>query len=199
MLHNAGAGHHAPGGRNRHARRPSARLVVATNPSKEAPVGVLPDPVEEVLSRALVCEFTVVSAEGRPVTHPMIPLYDGERIYMTSSALFSRKLDHVRANPKVAISISDLGAAHGDPMSRRVTVQGEAAILEDDPHTTWERILPLWIAKEPIVKMFYEKRVALPLFWERALIELTPRRALVWEGGDTSLAPQVFEVQGVGA
>jgi len=158
-------------------------------------VGLLPDPIEEVLNAALVCEFSVVSAEGRPVTHPMIPLYDGERIYMTSSALFSRKLEHIRGNPKVAISISDLGAAHGDPMERRVTVQGDARILEDDPHTTWERILPLWTAKEPIVEMFYAKRVALPLFWERALIELTPRRVLVWEGGDTSREPEIVELE----
>jgi len=95
----------------------------------------------------------------------------------------------------VAISISDLGAAHGDPMERRVTVQGDARILEDDPHTTWERILPLWTAKEPIVEMFYAKRVALPLFWERALIELTPRRVLVWEGGDTSREPEIVELE----
>ena len=158
-------------------------------------MGLLPDAIEEVLNAALVCEFSVVSAEGRPVTHPMIPLYDGERIYMTSSALFSRKLEHIRGNPKVAISISDLGAAHGDPMGRRVTVQGDARILEDDPHTTWERILPLWTAKEPIVEMFYAKRVALPLFWERALIELTPRRVLVWERGDTSREPEIVELE----
>ncbi|HUG89172.1 MAG TPA: pyridoxamine 5'-phosphate oxidase family protein [Actinomycetota bacterium] len=158
-------------------------------------MGLLPDPIEEVLNAALVCELSVVNAESRPVTHPMIPLFDGEKIYMTSSALFSRKLDHIRANSKVAISISDLGAAHGDAMPRRVTVQGDARILEDDPHTTWERILPLWTAKEPIVQAFYEQRVALPLFWERALIELTPRKVLVWEGGDTSRAPEIVELE----
>ncbi|HEX6206862.1 MAG TPA: pyridoxamine 5'-phosphate oxidase family protein [Actinomycetota bacterium] len=158
-------------------------------------MGALPDPIEEVLNAALVCELSVVSSAGRPVTHPMIPLYDGERIYMTSSALFSRKLDHIRANPKVSISISDLGATHGDPMGRRLTVQGDARILEDDPHTTWERILPLWIVKEPIVKSFYEQRVALPLFWERALIEVTPRRVLVWEDGDTSREPEIVELE----
>lgn len=159
-------------------------------------MGLLPGPIEEVLNAALVCEFSVVNAAGRPVTHPMIPLYDGEKIYMTSSALFSRKIEHIRANPKVAISISDLGAAHGEPMGRRITVQGDARILEDDPHTTWERILPLWTAKEPIVQMFYQKRVALPLFWERALIELTPRRVLVWEHGDTSREPEIVELEG---
>jgi hypothetical protein len=44
--------------------------------------------------------------------------------------------------------------------------------------------------------MFYQKRVALPLFWERALIELTPRRVLVWEDGDTSREPEIVELEG---
>lgn len=162
-------------------------------------MGALPEPVEDVLARALVCELTVVRADARLVSHPMLPLYDGEKIYMTSSALFSKKLDHIRANSKVAISISDREATHGDPLPHRVTLQGEAIVHEEDPHSTWQRILSLWIAKEPIVKMFYDKRVALPLFWERALIEVTPTRALLWEGGRTDRPPRVFELSGVGS
>ena len=160
-------------------------------------MGVLPHHVEEVLNAALVCEFTVVNAAGRPVSHPMIPLYDGEKLYLHSSILFSKKLAHVRENPKVSISVTDLGATHGDPLKDRVTVQGDAELREGDIHQEWERILPLWEAKEPIVKMFFAKRVALPLFWERVIIEVTPRRALLWEGGDTGRPPQVFEVSRV--
>ena len=160
-------------------------------------MGAFPEAVEDVLNRALVAEFTVLDARGRPVTHPMIPIYDGEKIYLHSSILFSRKVEHVRRNPKVSLSVSDLSATHGEPLRDRVTVQGDARIFEEDPHTTWERILPLWIEKEPIVKEFYAKRVALPLFWERLLIEVTPRRALVWEGGRTDRPPQVFELAGV--
>ena len=59
------------------------------------------------LDAALVAELTVVDDRGRPVTYPLIPLYDGERIYMTSSTLFSRKLEHIKANPKVAVSVTD--------------------------------------------------------------------------------------------
>jgi hypothetical protein len=29
------------------------------------------------------------------VTHPLIPLSDGELVYLTSSVLFSRKLEHI--------------------------------------------------------------------------------------------------------
>jgi nitroimidazol reductase NimA-like FMN-containing flavoprotein (pyridoxamine 5'-phosphate oxidase superfamily) len=164
---------------------------------EEVSLGALPEQVEEVLNAALVAEVTVIDPRGRPVTHPMIPLYDGEKIWVHSSVLFSKKLQHIRANPKVSLSVSDLGATHGAPMARRVTVQGDARVIDDDPHSTWERILPLWTAKEPIVKAFFAKRVALPLFWERALIEVTPRRVLVWEGGRTDVPPQVFEPAGV--
>ena len=47
--------------------------------------------------------------------------------------------------------------------------------------------------------MFLGKRVALPLFFERAVIEISPRRAFLWEDGRTDRAPQVFELAGVGA
>lgn len=157
----------------------------------------LPLPAEDVFRRALVCEFTVIGPKGRPITHPMIPLYDGDKIYLHSSVLFSKKLDHIKANPKVSVAVTDLGATHGQPLNDRVTVQGDALVVEDDPHTTWQRIMPLWIEKEPIVKEFYAKRVALPLFWERALIEIIPRRVLVWPRGDMSQPPSVHETSGV--
>jgi general stress protein 26 len=156
-------------------------------------MGALPPAVEEILNTALVCEFTVLTQSGRPVTHPMIPLYDGEKLYFHSSILFSKKLAHVRTNPKVSMSITDLSATHGDPIAHRLTVQGDAVLHEGDVHEEWRRILPLWIAKEPIVKAFYAKRVALPLFWERVIIEMTPRRALLWEGGRTDVPPRVIE------
>ncbi len=70
-------------------------------------MGVLPEPVEALLNTALVSELTVVSPSGRPVTHPLIPLYDGELIYLTSSILFSKKLEHIKANPKVSLAITD--------------------------------------------------------------------------------------------
>lgn len=156
-------------------------------------MGALPSLAEDVLRDALVCEFTVIDGRGRPVTHPMIPLYDGGRVFMTSSALFSRKLDHIRTNPKVALSVTDPVACPNLSSFARVTVQGDAVIREDDPHRDWERILPLWTAKEPAVEAFLAKRVALPLFWERALIEITPSRCLIWPDGRTDRAPEIHE------
>ncbi|HEV8402651.1 MAG TPA: pyridoxamine 5'-phosphate oxidase family protein [Candidatus Limnocylindrales bacterium] len=156
-------------------------------------MATLPEPVTALLEAALVGELTVIDAGGRPVTYPLIPLWDGERIYLTSSSLFSRKLDHIRGNPKVSVSITDPVAVGGSP--DRATIQGDARIIDDDPHGGWERLLPIWEKKEPSIVSFLKARVALPLFFERALIEVTPRRVLSWPGGDTGTAPVVATVR----
>jgi general stress protein 26 len=154
----------------------------------------LPEPVEQLLDAALVAELTVVNEGGRAVTYPLIPLYDSERIYLTSSALFSRKLDHIRANPRVALSVTDPVAVGG--RTDRATIQGDARVIEEDPHAGWERLLPIWERKEPAIVAFLKQRVALPLFFERALIEITPRRSLYWPGGSAAEAPVVATVEG---
>jgi hypothetical protein len=153
----------------------------------------IPEPVESLLEAALVGELTVVDGRGRPVTYPLIPLYDGTRIYLTSSALFSRKLEHIRANPRVSLSITDPIAVGG--AADRATIQGDARVIEDDPHGGWERLLPIWEAKEPAIVAFLKQRVALPLFFERALIEITPRRILHWPDGNAASVPRVTVVQ----
>ena len=155
-------------------------------------MATVPGPVAALLEAALVGELTVIDADGRPVTYPLIPLWDGERIYLTSSSLFSRKLEHIRGNPKVSVSITDPVAVGGSP--DRATIQGDARVIEDDPHGGWERLLPMWEKKEPSIVYFLKARVALPLFFERALIEVTPRRVLYWSGGDTDVAPVVATV-----
>ena len=157
-------------------------------------MGLLPEPIEELLASALVGELTVIDERGRPVTHPLIPLYDGQRIYLTSSVLFSRKLEHVKANPKVSLAISDPAAVDVERF-RRATIQGDAIVDDEDLHSGWERkVLPLWRVKEPAIDFFLGKRVALPLFFERGIIEITPRRAFLWEDGRTDQPPQVFDL-----
>jgi hypothetical protein len=149
----------------------------------------LPDVATRLLDAALVGELTVVRPDGRAVTYPLIPLRDGDRIYLTSSTLFSRKLEHIEANPRVALSITDPVATGGQP--GRVTIQGDARVIAEDPHGGWERLLPIWEAKEPAIVSFLKVRVALPLFFERALIEIVPRRVLIWPDGDTSRPPEI--------
>ena len=161
-------------------------------------MSALPDEVEELLQAALVAELTVVDASGKPVTYPLIPLYDGERIYMHSSVLFSKKLEHMKRNPRVSVTITDPVAAPVEPF-RRATIQGDARILEDDLHSGWEeKVLPLWAEKEPMISKLVKQRFAMPLFWERAVIEITPRRVLLWADGRTEQQPQVFEPEIIG-
>ena len=156
-------------------------------------MSTLPEPVEALLDAALVGELSVVDATGHPVTYPLIPLYDGHRIYLTSSTLFSRKLEHIKGNPKVSLSLTDPIALGGQ--TDRATIQGEARVIEEDPHGGWERLLPTWEKKEPSIVTFLKSRVALPLFFERSLIEITPRRVLYWADGQPSTAPQATLVK----
>ncbi len=151
-------------------------------------MGWLPDPVERLLEVALVGELTVIGRNGRPVTHPLIPLYDGEKIYLHSSTLFSKKLEHIKRDGRVSLALTDPVAMKGN--LDRATIQGMARVIEDDPHSDWERlILELWRAKEPSIDDFLKARVALPLFFERAVIEITPERSLYWADGQTDRAP----------
>jgi general stress protein 26 len=150
-------------------------------------MATMPDPVAHLLEAALVGELTVIDGRGRPVTYPLIPLWDGEKVYLTSSALFSRKLEHIRGNPRVSVSITDPVAVGG--ATDRATIQGDARVIEEDPHGGWERLLPIWERKEPSIVYFLKARVALPLFFERALIEITPRRVLYWSDGNAATAP----------
>lgn len=158
-------------------------------------MGLLPEPVEELLEAALVSELTVLDPQGRPVTYPLIPLYDGQHIYMTSSVLFSKKLEHIKSNPRVSVTITDPVATPVEPFSR-TTIQGDARIVEDDLHSGWERLLPLWTEKEPVISKLVKMRFAMPLFWERSVIEIVPRRVLWWPEGKTDREPQVYEVEG---
>ena len=155
-------------------------------------MATIPGGAAELLEQALVAELTVVDPTGRPVTYPLIPLWDGERVYMTSSTLFSRKLEHIGRNPRVSVSVTDPVSVGG--RGDRVTVQGDARVIADDPHGGWERLLPIWSVKEPAIVSFLKERVALPLFFERALIEIVPRRVLYWPDGDTSVAPLVVDL-----
>ena len=151
-------------------------------------MGWLPEPVQRLLETALVAEVTVIGRDGRPVTHPLIPLYHDGKIYHHSSTLFSKKLEHLKRDPRISISISDPVATKGNP--DRATIQGTARLIEDDPHTDWDGfVLSLWRQKEPSIDDFLKVRVALPLFFERAVIEVTPERCFYWPEGVTDRRP----------
>jgi hypothetical protein len=158
-------------------------------------VRAMPPPVIELLNEALVAELTVIDERGRFRTDPLIPFWDGRFILMTSSMLFSRKLQDIKRNPKVSVSLSDPVGIPAQPFSR-ATIQGDARVIDADLHQGWYRLLPLWEEKEPIIKTFLKpmQKLGLPLFWERAVIEITPRRVFWWPAGDTTREPQVTDL-----
>lgn len=160
----------------------------------------MPAPVVNLLNQALVAELTVIGPDGRLRTDPLIPFWDGRFILMTSSILFSRKLEDIKRNAKVSVSLSDPIGIPAKPFSR-ATIQGDARVIDDDLHEGWMRVLPLWEAKEPIIKTLLRpmQKLGLPLFWERAIIEIMPRRVLWWPDGDTTRDPQVRDLQEVAA
>lgn len=156
-------------------------------------VNSLPSAITEVFDNALVCEFTVLSETGRPITHPLLPLYDREtgKLYVTSSVLFSRKLDHIRMNPRVSALFSNKAALKVSPY-RVVLVQGDVKIVEEDVHHGWEKLLPLWRKKEPYIDSFVKMRYALPLFWERSVVEVAPTKIYYWPDGNVDTPPQIY-------
>lgn len=155
----------------------------------------LPGQVLEVFDKALVCEFTVISGSGRPITHPLLPLYDSEegRLYVTSSVLFSKKLDHIKRNPKVAVLFSNKEGLRVSPY-RVVLVKGLARVVEDDIHHGWERLLPIWRKKEPYIDSYVKMRYASPLFWERSIVQVDPVKVHVWPDGDPHRQPNIYEM-----
>lgn len=160
----------------------------------------MPAPVVDLLNKALVAELTVIGLHGEFRTDPLIPFWDGRYILMTSSILFSRKLEDIKRNPKVSVSLSDPIGIPAQPFAR-ATIQGDARVIDDDLHEGWMRVLPLWETKEPIIKTLLRpmQKLGIPLFWERAIIEITPRRVLWWSDGDTTRDPQVRDLYGVAA
>jgi general stress protein 26 len=166
-----------------------AVLVAPPSHSSEVPLSALPYPVARLIDAALVGELTVVGEHGRPITYPMTPLLWSERIYMTSSTLDSAKVAHIKTNPRVTLSITDMeatGSTRG-----RVTVQCDARVSEDDLQHGWERLLQGWTRKDPSVRAMFSTRLAFPLLLERVLIELTPRKTWYWPDGDTEKPPQI--------
>jgi erythromycin esterase-like protein len=64
----------------------------------------------------------------------------------------------------VSVAITDPIGTKGNP--DRATIQGTARIVEDDPHTDWDRLIyDMWRRKEPSIDDFLKARVALPLFF----------------------------------
>ena len=134
-------------------------------------MSLLSKEIARLVDEAPVADLTVVAEDGRPITYPMTPILQGERILLTSSVLDCRKLEHIKANSKVCLSVG--GAV----------ISADARVLEDDLHSGWEHLLPSIGKKDPSVPALLAARLAFPLISERAVIELTVKKTTVWPDG----------------
>src|SRR3989475_8370374 len=144
-----------------------------------------PSWLREVFKNYMCCEFT--SLDNRhPVTLPLRFFYNENqhRFFVTSSILFSRKIEHMKKNPKVSLLFSN---PEGSGIEKQVVlVQGIAKCDDSDLDHGWERYLPMWRKKEPYIDGFLAAREQFAWFWKRIVVEVEPRKILAWKNGDTS-------------
>src|SRR5438094_1635901 len=112
-----------------------------------------PNWVRDVFEHYLICEFTSID-NGKPVTFPLLFFYNDNppKFAVTSSILFSRKIEHMKKNPKVSLLFSN---PEGSGIEKQVVlVQGIAKCDDSDLDHGWERYLPMWRKKEPYIDGF---------------------------------------------
>jgi general stress protein 26 len=90
------------------------------------------DTVREFLQKPLIARMSTIDPEGYPHTVPVWFMLDGEDIAVISVSS-TRKVGHIRANPKGAVTI---GGDSGDGAG--YLIKGEFAI-EADPDDAWVR------------------------------------------------------------
>ena len=147
--------------------------------------------VQDVFNNYLVCEFTTVK-NGRPITLPLLPFYlpDSGRLVVTSSILFSKKVENVKKNPKVSLLFSNPeGAKAGKHV---VLVQGTAIADDSDLDHGWEKYLSYWRKKEPYIDAYLAEREKFGWFWKRISIQVDPKKITAWKNGDTSQPPELY-------
>ena len=152
----------------------------------------IPGWVKDVFEHYLICEFTTVS-NGKPITFPLLYFYDRNTgvFTVTSSILFSKKVENMKRNSKVSLLFSNpAGSGIG---KQAVLVQGVARYEDSDLDHGWERFLPDWRKKEPYIDGFLAEREKFGWFWKRIVVQVEPRKITAWKNAETGRAPEVFK------
>jgi nitroimidazol reductase NimA-like FMN-containing flavoprotein (pyridoxamine 5'-phosphate oxidase superfamily) len=152
---------------------------------------IVPHAIAEVLSQALVAILNIKKGDGEIISHPILPLYENNKIYFTSSILFSKKIEAIRKNNKVSLFINDEAGIKKKEYFP-ILIKGIARIDDSDIHYKWMKLLHLWKAKKPYIINYIKQRFALPLFWERVIVEIEPLKIYAWKG-DINKPPVIFE------
>jgi general stress protein 26 len=157
---------------------------------------VLPEAIEKLFEEALVAEFATIDHHGIIHVHPMLPLYKKGQGYLvfTSSILFSKKVEYIRENPKVSVFFNNEAGVRTKEYFP-VLVKGLASYDDSDIHEKWMKYLDLWKRKEPYIGKLLKQRFALPLFWERVIIEVKPIKIYAWRNGAINEEPIVIDAE----
>ncbi len=93
---------------------------------------ILSEPVRTLMEQALIAHISVIDNDGYPHVIPIWFARDGDEVMFFSDRT-ARKIKHIQANPKGALTIG------GDPYgSEGYLLKGEFSI-EDDPGHRWLR------------------------------------------------------------
>lgn len=156
------------------------------------------DEVDQVLAGDLTTAVAYVTPAGGAVATAVAPvgLRDREAgaATFTTSLGFSKKIDRIRKDPKVALAYHarEHGFAEGNP--RFVLVQGDAHIVEAPDREYLENVVG------PAAERFMGKPKRGP-FWDRWLaayyadrvpVEVTAHRIVVWPDLDCRGEPEVL-------
>jgi hypothetical protein len=153
--------------------------------------------VTAVFDRFITTELTTIGAGGQPITWPVTPYYEqGARCIDVTTALgLPKKANDARDNPLVALLFSDpTGSGLDDPPL--VLVQGTADVDDHDLEANRARYVRESIEKLPDtaklqppdpIKRFFT------WYYTRIYIHVRPERVYVWEHGDVSVEPELYD------
>jgi hypothetical protein len=157
----------------------------------------LPAGVREVFARFVTTELTTTDRRGQPITWPVTPYYadGGPCISVTTGLGYPKKADDARANPLVSLLFSDsTGSGLGEAPT--VLVQGTADVDDRDLKANRRRYADESAAKLPQAAKHQPPealRRYMGWYYTRIYIHVRPERVYVWEGGDLSAEPQLFD------
>jgi hypothetical protein len=157
----------------------------------------LPEEVQRVFDRFITTEVTTVDQRGQPITWPLTPYYSpGDPcIDVTTGLGYPKKAKDARANPKVAMLFSDPTGSSLEH-TPQVLVQGTADVDDRDldaNRTRYKREIAL---KLPATQDQMPPKVFEPLlhwYLTRIYIHVRPERVYVWEDGDVTREPRLFD------
>src|SRR6185295_17646758 len=150
----------------------------------------LPAEIQRVFDRFITTEFTTVDAKGQPIAWPLTPYYrPGDPcIDVTTGLGYPKKANDAQANPKVAALFSD-PTGSGLEDAPQVLVQGTAHVDDHDLEANAARY------KRELAEQMPPKVFERWMLWylTRIYIHTRPERIYVWEDGDVTREPQLYD------